>query len=146
MLEGDVSKGEASSRVMIEARGLSKYFGPFVAIEGISFSVQEGQVVAFLGPNGAGKSTTMRILTGYLAPSKGRACIAGLDIHEERIAASRRLGYLPENGPLYLDMTPREFLQFFGEARGLEGEDLESRIDRISTQYVFQQVMDKPIS
>ncbi len=145
MLESDVSRGEASSRVMIEAQGLSKYFGPFVAIEGISFSVREGQVVAFLGPNGAGKSTTMKILTGYLAPSAGRASIAGLDIQEERIAASRRLGYLPENGPLYLDMTPREFLQFFGEARGLEGEDLEDRIDRISQQYAFHHVMEKPI-
>ncbi len=145
MLEGEDSRGEASSRVMIEAQGLSKYFGPFVAIEGISFSVQEGQVVAFLGPNGAGKSTTMKILTGYLAPSEGRASIAGLDIHKERIAASRRLGYLPENGPLYLDMTPRDFLQFFGEARGLEGEDLEDRIDRISKQYGFQQVMEKPM-
>ena len=86
---------EDSSPVMIEAKGLSKYFGPFVAIEDISFSIPAGQIVAFLGPNGAGKSTTMRILTGYMAPSEGSAYIAGLDIHKERIAASR-----PAPGPL----------------------------------------------
>lgn len=143
--EGEVSKREASSRVMIEAQGLSKYFGPFVAIENISFSIPEGQIVAFLGPNGAGKSTTMRLLTGYLAASEGSAFIAGLDIHKERIAASQRLGYLPENGPLYLDMTPREFLQFCGEARGLEGTDLKSRIDWVSQQYSLHQVMEKPM-
>ena len=120
MPESEVLEMKDSSRVMIEAKGLSKYFGPFVAIEDISFSIPAGQIVAFLGPNGAGKSTTMRILTGYMAPSEGSAHIAGLNIHTERIPASRKLGYLPENGPLYLDMTPKDFLQFFGEARGLE--------------------------
>lgn len=136
---------ENSSPVMIEAKGLSKYFGPFVAIEDISFSIPAGQIVAFLGPNGAGKSTTMRILTGYMAPSEGSAYIAGLNMHRERIAASRRLGYLPENGPLYLDMTPKDFLQFFGEARGLEEQDLRRRIDWVSEQYSLQEVMEKPI-
>ncbi len=145
MPEGEVLEMEESSRVMIEAKGLSKYFGPFVAIENISFSIPEGQIVAFLGPNGAGKSTTMRILTGYMAPSEGSAYIAGLDIHKERIAASRRLGYLPENGPLYLDMTPKDFLQFFGEARGLEERDLKRRIDWVSEQYFLHEVMEKPI-
>ncbi len=145
MPESKVLEMEDSSRVMIEAKGLSKYFGPFVAIEDISFSIPEGQIVAFLGPNGAGKSTTMRILTGYMAPSKGSAYIAGLDIHKERIAASRRLGYLPENGPLYLDMTPKDFLQFFGEARGLEERDLKRRIDWVSEQYSLHEVMEKPL-
>ncbi len=143
--EGEVLEMEDSSPVMIEAKGLSKYFGPFVAIEDISFSIPAGQIVAFLGPNGAGKSTTMRILTGYMAPSEGSAYIAGLNMHRERIAASRRLGYLPENGPLYLDMTPQDFLQFFGEARGLEERDLRRRIEWVSEQYSLQEVMEKPI-
>ncbi len=136
---------ETLSRMMIEAKGLSKYYGDFVAIEKISFSIPEGQIVAFLGPNGAGKSTTMKILTGYLAPSEGEALIGGLDIHKERIEASGKLGYLPENGPLYLDMTPMELLRFFGEARGLNGIDLESRIKWISQQYSFNQVLEKRI-
>jgi ABC-2 type transport system ATP-binding protein len=91
---------EATSRSMIEAKGLSKFFGPFVAIQDISFSIPEGQIVAFLGPNGAGKSTTMKILTGFMAASEGTASIAGLDIQTDRIEASQKLGYLPENGPL----------------------------------------------
>ena len=108
-----------SAKIMIEAKGLSKFFGPFVAIRDISFAIPEGQIVAFLGPNGAGKSTTMRLLTGFLAPSRGSASIGGMDIRVDRIEASRKLGYLPENGPLYPDMTPLELLEFFGDARGL---------------------------
>jgi ABC-2 type transport system ATP-binding protein len=103
----------APPATMIEAHGLSKYYGPFVAVQDASFSIPEGQVVAFLGPNGAGKSTLMRMLTGFLAPSAGHAAIAGFDVQEQRIEASRRLGYLPESGPLYPDMTPLELLQFF---------------------------------
>jgi ABC-2 type transport system ATP-binding protein len=136
---------ENMSQTMIEAKGFSKYYGPFVAIEEITFAVPQGQIVAFLGPNGAGKSTTMKILTGFLAPSRGTALIGGLDIHKERIEASKKLGYLPENGPLYQDMTPAELLTFFGEARGFEREDLKNRIDSISRQYSFQQVLEKPI-
>ena len=120
---------DTPSHPMIEARDLSKYFGPFVAIENISFSIPVGQIVAFLGPNGAGKSTTMKILAGFMAPSQGIALIGGMDVHSDRIEASRKLGYLPENGPLYLDMTPLELLHFFGEARGIVGEELDRRID-----------------
>ena len=136
---------ESSPRTMIEAKGLSKYYGPFVAIEDISFSIPEGQIVAFLGPNGAGKSTTMRILTGYLAASAGTALIGGLNVHENRLGASRILGYLPENGPLYLDMTPSELLRFFGEARGLADEELEERIDAVAGQFELKEVLEKPI-
>lgn len=137
---------EDPSRPMIEARGLSKFYGAFVAIEDISFSIPRGQVVAFLGPNGAGKSTTMKILTGYLAPSAGKASIAGLDIQTERIEASRQLGYLPENGPLYVDMTPLELLRFFGEARGVVGPDLEDRIDWVTGECAIGEVLEKPIN
>jgi ABC-2 type transport system ATP-binding protein len=136
---------ETSSRIMIEAKGLSKYFGPFVAVENISFSIPEGQIVAFLGPNGAGKSTTMRLLTGYLAPSEGTASIAGMDMQEDRTTAASRLGYLPENGPLYLEMTPFDLLRFFGEARGLAEAKLNDRIDFLSNQFSLQDVMEKPI-
>ncbi len=129
---------------MIEAKGLSKYFGPFVAVRDISFSIPKGQIVAFLGPNGAGKTTMMRMLTGYLAPSAGNASIGGMDVREHRIEASRRLGYLPENGPLYPDMTPRELLTFFGEAREL-GKALRSRIDAVVELCALQLVIEKPI-
>ncbi|ACF12789.1 ABC transporter-related protein [Chloroherpeton thalassium ATCC 35110] len=136
---------EKNSKVMIEAKGLSKFYESFVAIENVSFSVPEGQVVAFLGPNGAGKSTTMRILSGYLAPSEGSAKIAGFDVAEARLKAAAHLGYLPENGPLYLDMTPYESLQFFGEARGLEPAKLKTRIETVTELAALQEVLDKPI-
>jgi ABC-2 type transport system ATP-binding protein len=101
--------------------------------------------VAFLGPNGAGKTTTMKMLTGYLAPSSGSARIAGLDVHKERIEASKRLGYLPENGPLYLDMTPLELLEFFGEARELDPSTLRHRIAAVRELCALHQVLEKPI-
>ena len=135
----------ASAKTMIEAKGLTKYYGPFVATENISFSIPEGQIVAFLGPNGAGKTTTMKMLTGYLAPSAGSAEIAGLDVHKERIEASKRLGYLPENGPLYPDMTPLELLEFFGEARELDPKTLKERIDAVRELCALDQVLEKPI-
>ena len=138
---GDSSNGQ----VMIETNGLSKYYGPFVAIEDITFSIPKGQIVAFLGPNGAGKSTTMKILSGYLAPSAGSAAIAGLDVREKRLEAARKLGYLPENGPLYLDMTPQESLQFFAEARGLGPVKAEERIEFVVEATGLQEVLEKPI-
>ena len=136
---------EISSGAMIEARGLSKFFGSFVAIEDITFSIPGGQIVAFLGPNGAGKSTTMRILSGFLAASEGTASIAGLDMTSNRLEASKKLGYLPENGPLYDDMTPIELLRFFGEARGLGAVTLRRRIDMMIEQCALHDVMEKPI-
>src|SRR5690606_30748635 len=89
------------------------------------------QVVAFLGPNGAGKSTTMKLLTGYLAPSRGVARIAGHDMTVDRIVGSSRLGYLPENGPLYPDMTPRTLLEFFADARGMTAQRKRQRIEAV---------------
>jgi ABC-2 type transport system ATP-binding protein len=130
---------------MIEAQGLTKYYGPFVATESITFSIPEGQIVAFLGPNGAGKTTTMKMLTGYLAPSAGAARIAGLDVHKERIEASKKLGYLPENGPLYQDMTPKELLEFFGEAREMSPQRLKERLEFVRSLCALEQVMEKPI-
>ena len=136
---------KASPKIMIEAKGLSKFYGPFVAIKDISFAIPEGQIVAFLGPNGAGKTTTMKILSGYLAASAGEAAIAGLDVTKDRLAAAQKLGYLPENGPVYQDMTPLESLTFFGEVRGLEAATLTKRIEAVIKQCALDYVLEKPI-
>ena len=130
---------------MIEAAGLSKFYDTFAAIRDLSFSVRAGQVTAFLGPNGAGKSTTLRVLTGYLSPSAGTARIAGRDVSRFRIEAAARVGYLPENGPLYPEMTPNELLRFFGEARGLKDGSVAGRIDAVIEQCNLQAVVDKSI-
>ena len=134
------------SEVMIRAERLTKYFGPLAAVDEVSFEVARGQVVAFLGPNGAGKSTTMRILTGFMAPTHGRAEIAGFDVATRRIEAVSRIGFLPENGPLYADMTPLALLKFFGSARGLEPERLARRIDDVIRLCALPGVVEKPIS
>src|SRR5215469_13350370 len=131
---------------MIEAIGLSKLYRDFAAIRDVNFSIPAGQVVAFLGPNGAGKSTTMKILTGYLAPSAGTARIAGVDVVGDRISAAERLGYLPENGPLYPEMTPLSLLRFFGRARGLTGSRLTARIDDVIERCALGSVVEKSIS
>lgn len=131
---------------MIEAEGLSKFYGPFAAARDISFKVYEGELVAFLGPNGAGKSTTMKMLTGYLAPSEGAARIAGHDMFGDRLAGSRHLGYLPENGPLYPDMTPASLLDFFAEARGMEPAYKKQRIDAVIELCDLGSVQQKAIS
>lgn len=130
---------------MIEARGLSKYYGPFVAIKDISFVIPKGEIVAFLGPNGAGKSTTMKILSGYLSASEGSARVAGADVRSQRLDVSRRLGYLPENGPLYDDMTPSELLHFFGAARGLKDSYLNERTEAVKRICALGEVFEKPI-
>ena len=134
-----------TNQIMIEARDLSKFYGPFVAVENVRFAIPRGQIVAFLGPNGAGKTTTMKMLTGYLAPSAGTAEIAGLDVHQQRLEATRRLGYLPENGPLYPDMTPAELLRFFGEAREMAPAALPGRIKEVAALCALDEVMEKPI-
>jgi len=130
---------------MIEAVGLSKFYGSFAASRDVTFSVKKGEVVAFLGPNGAGKSTTMKLLTGYLAPSEGEARIAGFNMATDRLDGSRRLGYLPENGPLYTDMTPRSLLTFFGNLRQLSAGDLDRRLEAVIKTCNLEAVIGKPI-
>lgn len=130
---------------MIEAIGLSKYYGNFAASRDVTFSINKGEVAAFLGPNGAGKSTTMKLLTGYLAPSAGTAKIAGYNMGTERLLGAERLGYLPENGPLYPDMSPRSLLTFFGNARGLTGVELERRMGEVIQRCHLETVIGKPI-
>jgi ABC-2 type transport system ATP-binding protein len=134
------------SEIMIKAENLCKYYGSFTAVEGISFEVPRGQVVAFLGPNGAGKSTTMKLLTGFVSPSKGQAALAGIDVHQNRLKAAEKLGYLPENGPLYLDMTPKEALKFTAEMHGLKATNLTTALERVVKICDLAQVIDKPIA
>jgi ABC-2 type transport system ATP-binding protein len=136
---------ETARRPMIEAENLSKFYGDFAAIRDVSFKVYQGEVVAFLGPNGAGKSTTMKLLTGYLSASAGVARIAGHDMGHDRLAGSAKLGYLPENGPLYPDMTPRSLLEFFADARGLTGSYRTERIAAVVELCALGSVIGKAI-
>lgn len=138
---GDTSRNGA----MIEADGLSKYYGNFAATQDVTFSVPRGQVAAFLGPNGAGKSTTMKLLTGYLAPSRGRARIGGHDVFNDRISASRLIGYLPENGPLYNEMTPASLLKYLGKARGMTSTQLADRMEYVAEKCSLADVWGKTI-
>jgi ABC-2 type transport system ATP-binding protein len=130
---------------MIEADGLSKFYGSFAAARDVTFSVNRGEVAAFLGPNGAGKSTTMKLLTGYLAPSEGVAKIAGFNMGTDRLEGAKRLGYLPENGPLYDEMSPRSLLTFFGTLRGMSPVELDRRLETIVRTCHLEAVIGKPI-
>ncbi len=114
---------------MIEVNDLSKSYGEVVAVEGVSFNVKKGTILGFLGPNGAGKTTTMRMLTCYLPPSGGSAKVAGYDVVEESMEVRRRIGYLPEQPPLYLDMTVRSYLRFVARIKGVGSGELNGRID-----------------
>lgn len=135
-----------SDSVMIAADKLCKNYGNFSAARDVTFSVPAGQVCAFLGPNGAGKSTTMKMLTGYLSSSSGTAKIGGFDVSEQRIEASKLVGYLPENGPLYVEMTPKSLLCYFGAARGMKGAPLKDRLDYVAEQCSLGEVWHKSIS
>jgi ABC-2 type transport system ATP-binding protein len=116
---------------MIKVENLRKEFGTKVAVDGVSFSVEKGQVLGFLGPNGAGKSTTMRMVTGYFKPTSGSITIGGIDMLEDPEQAKKAIGYLPENAPLYSDMTVASFLGFCAELRGLTGGAKSKALDRV---------------
>lgn len=113
---------------MIEVTHLTKRFGPKTAVDDVSFTVNKGEILGFLGPNGAGKSTTMRMITGYLPPSSGTAIIGGCDILEAPIAARTKFGYLPENAPVYPDMTVEGYLSFCADVRGFRGAERKKRV------------------
>ena len=130
---------------MIQVAGISKQYGPYVAVADLSFEVPVGQVVAMLGPNGAGKTTTMKIITGFVAPSSGSVSVGGFDVRTHRLEAAAQIGYLPESGPLYPDMTPFQLLQFFGEARGLPRAQLHDRIGLVIEECGLKDVARKPI-
>jgi ABC-2 type transport system ATP-binding protein len=130
---------------MLELVNLRRVFGPLIAVDGVSLHVEKGQVLGFLGPNGAGKSTTMRMATGFLAPTSGTARIAGHDIRTDRVAAQRQFGYLPEGAPAYPDMTPQAYLHFVGRVRGMDRKLRVQRIAHVRDRIRLHGVMRQPI-
>jgi len=116
---------------VIEVQHLSKRYGPFTAVDDISFRVERGEILGFLGPNGAGKTTTMRILTGYMPPTEGKAVVAGFDVQEQPIEAKKRTGYLPETPPLYPDMGVRDYLTFVAKIKGVPRGEVKARVEQV---------------
>ncbi len=130
---------------MIEVNGISKYYGSTRAVDNISFQVNKGEIVGFLGPNGAGKTTTMRMLTGYLYPDQGNIKIANYDIIEEAVQAKRHIGYLPENAPLYLDMSVKDYFDFVADIKGVSKSNKKDRINEIIQKVGLNQYQNKII-
>ncbi len=130
---------------MIEIRNLVKYFGAFAAVDDVSLSVGAGSVLGFLGPNGAGKSTTMKMATGFLAPTSGSVSICGIDVAAHPLDAKRRIGYLPEGAPAYPDMTAGDFLGFVADVRGLKGADRKNKIAAAIARLALEPVLEQSI-
>lgn len=130
---------------MIEVNNLTKFYGDHKAVDNISFSVKDGTVCGFCGPNGAGKSTTMNIMTGCLSATEGTVTIGGYDIFEQPMEAKKLIGYLPEQPPLYLEETPREYLRFIAEAKKVPREKLKSEIERVMDETQISDVADRLI-
>ena len=130
---------------MVDIRELRKTFGPIVAVDHVSFTVSQGEVLGFLGPNGAGKSTTMKMITGFLTPTRGTVTVNGFDIQEQPLDAKKNLGYLPEGAPAYGDMTPLSFLAFIGAMRGFRGDALHRRVEETIKKVNLDSVIQRPI-
>jgi ABC-2 type transport system ATP-binding protein len=128
---------------VIEVQHISKRYGRVTAVEDVSFRVERGEVLGFLGPNGAGKTTTMRIITGYMPPTEGRAMIAGFDIFDHPLEAKRRTGYLPETPPLYPDMTVREYLNFVARIKGIPSRERRDRVDAVMRRTWIADMADR---
>jgi ABC-2 type transport system ATP-binding protein len=131
---------------MIQVQGVSKSYGATVAVDRISFSVEENQVLGFLGPNGAGKSTAMKIITTYLSADEGRVTVDGIDVSADPLAVRHRIGYLPETAPLYDDMRVSSYLEFVARARGLEGDRLRNRLDWVHERTGIRSVLYKNVN
>ena len=131
---------------MIEVRELRKNYGETQALRGVGFAIQPGEVVGLLGPNGAGKTTTMKILVGYLRPTSGSAKVAGFDVGEHPLEVQRRIGYLPENAPLYGDMLAQEYLEFMADVRQLAPAERSRRIAQVVDECAIQTVLTRPIA
>src|SRR5918999_4052158 len=116
---------------VIEVQHVTKRYGRVTAVDDVTFRVERGEILGFLGPNGAGKTTTMRILTGYMPPTDGKAIVAGYDVLEQPIDAKRRTGYLPETPPLYPDMTVRDYLDFVARIKGVPRSERKSRVSAV---------------
>ena len=134
-----------SQKALIEIRALTKRFGGFTAVDGVSFNVRRGEVLGFLGPNGAGKSTTMRMLAGFMTPSAGTASILGHDVQTDSVAARRALGFLPEGAPTYPEMSVAGFLRFCARIRGFSGAELGDRVDHALRLTTLQGVRLQPV-
>lgn len=134
-----------SSLYMIKVQNLKKTFGPKVAVNGVSFAVEKGEVLGFLGPNGAGKSTTMRMITGFIPPTAGEVTIGGHSIVDKPIEAKRLIGYLPENAPSYADMTVLGFLNFAAEVRGLSGDARKKAVNRAVEMCFLEGVLHQSV-
>jgi ABC-2 type transport system ATP-binding protein len=130
---------------MIEVQGLTKEYGRFRAVDDLSFRVEPGEVLGFLGPNGAGKTTTMRIVAGFLPATSGRVLVCGADVATQAVEAKRHIGYLPEGAPSYPEMTPRSFLEFIAEARGIPPAQRKQRLDEVFQQLHLDRVLDQSI-
>ncbi len=130
---------------MILCQNLTKRYGPLLAVDDLSFQVAPGEVLGFLGPNGAGKSTTMRILAGFLPANSGKASVCGFDVETEATEAKRRIGYLPEGAPSYPEMTPRSFLEFVADIRGLTGAHRKNRLDEVYGLLHLEHVLGQTI-
>ncbi|WP_164020520.1 ABC transporter ATP-binding protein [Pyxidicoccus trucidator] len=130
---------------MIEVQHLTKRYRDRVAVEDLTFSVEEGEILGFLGPNGAGKSTTMKILTGFLPPSAGTARVGGFDVFEQPLEVKRRIGYLPETPPLYPEMTVRGYLKFVASLKGLPGRGLKAEVERVAGLTGVTHVLERVI-
>src|SRR5436190_11278844 len=130
---------------MIKVENLVKTFGPKRAVDGISFSVERGEVLGFLGPNGAGKSTSMRMITGFIPPTEGSIRVGGFDMIDNPIPAKRLIGYLPENAPAYADMTVFGFLDFAAELRGMRGDARKKAVDRVVEMCFLESVLHQSI-
>ena len=130
---------------LIKTERLIKRFGEITTVNGISLTVERGEVLGFLGPNGAGKSTTMKMITGFLEPDEGRVLISGTNMHDHPLEAKRRIGYLPEGAPSYGDMTPRTFLKFIAEVRGFDGADRDRKVDEAGDKTGLHGVMEQRI-
>jgi ABC-2 type transport system ATP-binding protein len=142
---GIQAAGDSAGGFMIEVQNLSRRFGAKLAVDDVSFKVDKGEVLGFLGPNGAGKSTTMRMITGYLAPTSGRAKVCGFDVAGQPIEVKRRIGYLPESAPSWPDMRVIDFLRFAARVRGLEGEAQRDAMRRVVAQCHLDQVLGQQI-
>ncbi|NOQ93536.1 MAG: ATP-binding cassette domain-containing protein [Methylophaga sp.] len=129
----------------IEIDNLAKHFGAIKAVDGVSFSVRKGEVLGFLGPNGAGKSTTMKMVTGFLTPTRGTVRVCGHDVLQDPIAVKASLGYLPEGAPAYADMTPDGFLKFIADIRGLSGKEKQMAVESAAERAQIKHVMYQPI-
>lgn len=130
---------------MIKVKELTKQFGPKLAVNGVSFTIEKGEVLGFLGPNGAGKSTTMRMLTGFIPPTSGSATVGGFDVWENPLPAKRLIGYLPENAPVYTDMTVHGFLKFAAELRGMRGTEATRAVGRVIEMCFLEAVVHQSV-